>query len=217
MKDHVSLLGVRGRIGAAVGICGVLALGLAACSGGDADTPDPTVPTAVSTTPTTTAPDVSVIPDRIDEPYLNAVLAALDQVDGDAVRIIHATKRFPPDVADRLNAIYSDDRFQVQADGWLEALARDPKLSSIAENPGNRKTTVERIITATATCVFVAVKRDHSANAVTPAPPRTEYIALRPLDGSNDPKKHNPTAWMMTVDGFNPDGTEPVNPCVQSP
>jgi hypothetical protein len=184
-----------------------------ACGGDGDDTADPTVPTAVSTSSTAAAPDVSVIPEKIDEPYLNAVLAALDKVDGDAVRIIHQTKRFPPEAADRLNAIYSDQRFQIQADAWFEAIADDPQLSAIKPNPGNRKTTVERVISSSPSCVFMAVSRDQSANSVTPGPSSTQYVGLRPLDTSNDPKHFNPTAWMMTVDGFNPDGSEPKNPC----
>ncbi|MGQ0520824.1 MAG: hypothetical protein ACT4PX_06720, partial [Actinomycetota bacterium] len=87
----------------------LLAMGLAACSGGGDSSADPTVPTA-ATTSSTPAPaiDVSVVPATIDEPYLNAVLAALDEIDGEATRIIVATKRFPPEAADLLNTIYSD-------------------------------------------------------------------------------------------------------------
>jgi hypothetical protein len=209
MKDHVSLLAVRGRIGVAVGI----ALVLAACAGGDDETPDPTVPTAVSTTSTTATPDVSVIPDRIDEPYLNAVLAALDQVDGDATRIIHSTKRLPPDAADLLNAIYSDEWFRVVTDNWFESLGMDPQLGGIRANPGNRRTTVERVISASPQCVWIAVRRDRSAVNVEPGPTRTEYVSLQPLDPENNKGNVNPTPWMITGDGYRQDGSEPSNPC----
>lgn len=191
----------------------VAMLSLAACTGSTGSSAETTVPTAVRTTSTSAAPDVSTIPETIDEAYLNAVLAALDEVDGEATRIIVATKRFPPEAADLLNSIYSDERFQIQADAWFEALGKDPQLRSIKAQPGNRKTLVRRILSASRKCVWMAVERDHSASSVTPSGPRTEYIALRPLDKSNDRAGHNSTAWMITADGFNEDGSEPGNGC----
>ncbi len=192
-----------------------VSLGLAACSGGGEGAADPTVPTAPSTS-STLAPaaiDVSVIPEKIDEAYLNAVLAALDEVDGQATRIIFATKRFPPEAADLLNSIYSDDAFEDESEVWFRSIADDPELKGIKPSPGNRKSEVQRIIAAAPTCVWLAVKRDHSQVNVDPGPERTEYLALQPLDRSNDPQGRNPTAWMITVDGFREDGREPSNPC----
>lgn len=186
---------------------------LAGCSGEGEGNVSPTVPSSVSTTSTTAVPDVSVIPEVINEAYLNAVLAALDAVNGEAVRIIVATKRFPPDAADHLNAIYSDEEFQIQAEAWLTALAKDRQLSSIKPDPGNRKTTVRRIISASRECVWSEVERDHSGSSTMPVTPRPQYVALRPLDRSNDPRKLNPTAWMIAVEGFNQDGSEPGNQC----
>ncbi|MGI8685582.1 MAG: hypothetical protein ACR2MO_10935 [Acidimicrobiales bacterium] len=156
---------------------------------------------------------MSTIPQKIDEAYLNAVLAALDEVDGQAVRLIYATKQFTPEAADLVNAIYSDEETNRRANGWFSALAEDHELRSIKPNPGNRKTTVSRLITTMPACVWMAVERDHALDSVDPGPPRIEYVALRPLDRSNDPKGRNPTAWMITSDGFNPDGSEPGNQC----
>lgn len=99
------------------------------------------------------------------------------------------------------------------AEAILSALADDPELSSVKPNPGARTSSVERIITASPACVWMAVRRDHSASSVNPVPPRTEFIALRPLDESNDPDRHNPTAWMIAAEGFNADGSEPGNQC----
>ena len=204
---------MRGAIALVVGISV-----LAGCSNGDGTAADPTVPTAAVTTaePATTVPDVSSIPATIDEPYLNAVLAALDEVDGQATRLIYATKKFTPEAADLLNAIYSDEETDRHANAWIAGLSRDPQLSSIKPNPGNRQTTVSRLITVTSTCVWMAVDRDHTADSVVAAAPRVEYVALRPLDRSNDPERRNPTAWMIAADGFNADGSEPGNQCEAS-
>lgn len=204
---------VRGAIATLVGISVIFT----GCTDSDPGAADPTVPTAASTSVTTVAaPDVSKIPETIDAAYLNAVLAALDEVDGQATRLIYAEKRFTPEAADLLNAVYDDAETDRHANGWITALAQDPELRSIKPDPGNRKTTVSRLITVTPVCVWVAVERDHSLDSVNPEPPRVEYVALRPLDKSNDPKNRNRTAWMITADGFNPDGSEPGNQCGSS-
>lgn len=176
----------------------------------------PTVPSSVSTTSTTTAPDISIIPEVIDEAYLNAVFAALDEVDGQAARIIVATRKLTPDALARLNAIYSDEEFQIQLETWATVFRKDPELSTIKPVPPNRKTTVRRIITATRGCVWMEVQRDQSDAATVPLEPTIEYVALRPLDESNDPRRLNPTPWMITAEGFNEDSSEPGNQCESS-
>lgn len=92
----------------------VVTLGLVGCRTSEGAPPAATVPTAPSTTSTTAPIDVSVIPPTIDVPYLNAVLATLDEVDAEAGRIIVTEKRFTPEAADLLNAIYSDEPFRIQ-------------------------------------------------------------------------------------------------------
>ncbi len=183
------------------------------CSGGE-DEADPgaTVPTEVTTS--TTVIDVSTIPAVIDEAYLNRVLEALDAVDGMATKIIVERKALVPDATGLLAAIYDGEEFTDQTNAWLIGLQQDPNLVSIKPQPGNRKTTVERIISASQGCVWLAVRRDYSGTASNPPAPQTEYVALRPLDKTKDRKGLNPTAWIITEDGFNEDGSAPRNPCV---
>ena len=191
----------------------IAALAFAGCEKSEGAPPEPTVPTAPSTTSTTAPIDVSVIPPVIDEPYLTAVLAALDEVDSEATRMIHAAKNITPAAADYLNAIYSDDEFTRQADRWYDSLAEDVELKGIRPSPGNRVTEVERIIDARPDCVWLAVKRDYSAVNFDAGVDIVEYVALQPLDRSNDRRGVNRTSWMITTDGFRHDGTEPSNPC----
>lgn len=73
---------------------------VAGCRTSEGTPAEPTVPTAASTTATTAPIDVSVIPPTIDEPYLTAVLAALDEVDGEATRMIVGAKNITPASAD---------------------------------------------------------------------------------------------------------------------
>lgn len=203
---------VRGLIAAVVGI-----LLLAGCTDDTPGSADPTVPTAASTSTSTSTStpqlDVASIPEKIDVPYLNAVLAALDEIDGEATRIIYETKRFTPEAADLLNTIYSDEAFQDESQGWLQSLASDAELKNIRPNPGSRETSIDRIIASSSSCVWMAVRRDYSARNFDAGPAQTEYVALVPLEAANDPRHVNRTPWMIAVDGFREDGREPSNPC----
>ena len=192
-----------------------IAVGLAggACSDGGTSTADPTVPTAAPSTTAPATPDVSVIPATIDEPYLNAVLAALDEIDGQATRIIKSTKSFAKEAAGLLRAIYSTEAFDNESEVWFIALARSPDLDGIRPNPGNRRTVVERIIAASPSCTWLAVRRDRSAVNTDPNPDRIEYIALVPKEPAIDPAGSNPTPWMISADGFRDDTREPSKPC----
>ncbi|MGI8683896.1 MAG: hypothetical protein ACR2MO_02130, partial [Acidimicrobiales bacterium] len=78
-----------------------------ACSDARPSEPDTTVPTAAPTSSSSTLappPNVAVIPSAIDAAYVNAVFAALDEVDAQATRIIKRTKRVPPEATDLLRA-----------------------------------------------------------------------------------------------------------------
>jgi hypothetical protein len=186
---------------------------VAGCRASEGSPPEATVPTAPSTSSTTAPIDVSVIPPVIDEPYLNAVLAALDEVDGEATRLIYRQKKLTPEAVDLLNAIYSDDQTDRQANIWLQSLVEDPGLSGILSDPGVRRSQVDRLISASQVCVFVRVRRDYSKVAVDSTPGPLEYLVLRPLDRSNDPNNRNRTAWMITADGYRDDEAEPSDPC----
>ena len=186
------------------------------CAGDEStDEPGATVPTEAPTSSTTAVADVSTIPPVIDEAYLNRVLEALDAVDGMATRIIVEKKDLVPEAAQLLAAIYDDEEFKDQTNAWLTLLDREPQLQSIRPSPGNRKTTINRIISESSSCVWLATKRDYSALATEPAGPYAEYMALRPLDPAKDPKNLNPTAWSIYESGSNPDGSEPPDPCVR--
>lgn len=193
----------------------VLAAVVTACPGGRRDPPpEATVPTAPSSTSTTTtAVDVSVIPPVIDEPYLNRVLAALDEVELRAAEVIITNRSIVPEAAEILNSIYSDDEFTLQVDQWLTTLVDHPERLDFGLAAARRATAVQRVIAESPACLWLAVSRRYPQVESRAAFERTEYVALQPLDRSNDPKGSNPTAWMITAAGFRSDGEEPSNPC----
>lgn len=212
MKCSDMVRAMRGPVALTVGV----ALLFGGCADRKGPGPQTTVPTAAPTTstaPAPPAPDVTKVPAVIDTAYVNAVLAAIDEVDGQATRLIVSAKKLEPEAGRRLQAIYSVEQLQLEVERWLTGLAQDPEVTGILPKPGNRRTVVERIIAATPTCLWLAVRRDYSKVNVDPGADRTEYVGLQPLDPRNNPGNVNPTPWVIFVDGLRRDATEPANPC----
>ena len=191
----------------------LLAASAAACdsdSGAARSSSSNTVATEPAPT-TTTSP--YAVPAVIDEAYINRVLAGLDAAVGDVLRIVMRTKTIPPEAYDRLRAIYADPTFmQVKIDGYQRDIRE--QFKSYRPTPGNRASTVSRVISARPSCVFVEVRRDYSAVGLNPlAQLDKQWVGLRPLDTSRDPGGYNPTSWALIYDGFPPDRSQPIDPC----
>jgi hypothetical protein len=171
----------------------------------------------VATAPATTNP--YAVPEVIDVAYVNRVLAGLDQVTGDIVRLVVAAKAIPREALERLQAIYVDDPANPNS---LVQLAIDGMQGAILEgfpetrnNPGNLVTIVTELITATSTCIFAKVEQDRSAASRHPSPPPLRHwVGLVRADPAKVPVAYNPTSWVYAVNGLKSDGTQPDNPCV---
>lgn len=179
----------------------VLALAGGACSSGDSDSADPPLPTKPGVTTTTSAPapaDPYAIPKVIDEAYVNRVLAALDQIDGDVLRRVVAEQGIDGEVPKMLRAIYNGTQYEEELEGLRRVLSRG--LSNFKNPPGNRMTVVTRLIEVRADCVFMEARTDSSEvlKVVTPEPPdEVELFTLRPRDEGADPGRINPTPWSI--------------------
>ena len=203
----------RRRSAVAVALAVATALLLTACGGGgDADLADP--PETVGTQPPqTTTTDPYAVPDVIDEAYVNRVLAGLDAVMGDVVRLVLQTRTIPPEAVERLRTVYvTPGGLQLELDVLQETARRG--FSGFLPTPGNTVTTVTQLITTRRTCVFAKVNRDYSAVASAPRPElQTQWVALRPTGGSSPPA--NPTGWAYLYNGFERNlGPPPEDPCV---
>jgi hypothetical protein len=204
-------------------LAAVALLASAACSDGTADRgnagANPTVATDPPGNPTiataplgTTTTNPYAVPALIDDAYINRVLAGLDSVMGDATRAVVRTKTFTSEAYDRLRAIYSDNSLlQLVVDAVEEEIGKS--FSGYKPNPGNRLTTVTRVLTAQPDCIFVRVQRDYSAMSPNPGSPDPQWVALRPLERTRDPRGYNRTSWALIYDGFSRDRTQPENPC----
>jgi hypothetical protein len=180
---------------------GMLLVVLAACSRS---------PRSAGAPPTTSGPADAETAAAVAE--INHVLAGLDGVMGDLQRILVRERRITPEVTDRLKAIYTGPELLNQIDAFRADV--DSGLVGYKTNPGNRVTTVSRLITASPICMFVEVQRDYSPLAVgLSSKPSTLYVVLVNKTDADDPKHLNPTPWAMIYDGVQDDGTQPDDIC----
>ncbi len=188
----------------------VLALA-AGCNGKADDGPAATIPPSA---PTTSAPaDPYAVPAVIDEAYVNRVLAALDQVEGDATRSIVAAGGLVPDAGAKLRSIYNDPQLEQQLN-----LLTKTDLGRLKMPPGNRKTAVRRLVQARPTCILVDVTLDFS-DLVNNPPVRpldeVDFLTLRPTQPQADPLEVNPTPWSVSNEEVLKSGAlpRPENQC----
>ncbi len=175
------------------------------------------IPTATVRTepePTTTTNPYAV-PAVIDVAYVNRVLAGLDAVNGDVVRLAYRTRTIPLEALDRLKSIYATQlMLQFAIDGLQLDMSYGFKNYRVGS--GNRVSTVTQLITVQPNCVFAQVHRDFSATSTdTSAGVNPQWIAILRLDPLRDPNHFNATQWSFGYDGFAPGGARPPNPCGQ--
>ena len=168
-----------------------------ACSGGSS--------------PPAAAPPPAVDGD-LESATVNSVLSELDRVMGDAQRLLMRERRITPQVTDRLQAIYVGPELFNQIDAFRADVANG--LIGIKDPPGNRVTTVSRLITVSPICIFVEVSRDYSPATAGAAPRSSKlYVVLVTTTEAGDPAKLNPTPWALLYDGVQIDGTQPEDVC----
>jgi hypothetical protein len=161
---------------------------------------------------TSPAPAPSPVEGAEEAATVDRILAGLDGVMGDAQRLLVRERRITPQVTDRLQAIYVGPELLNQIDAFRADVANG--LVAIKDPPGNRVTTVSRLITVSAICIFVEVSRDYSPVTAGAAPrPAKLYVVLVTKDERDDPAGLNPTPWTMLYDGVEADGSQPTDVC----
>lgn len=160
----------------------------------------PTIPLPSTST---TVPDPAVVPPAIDASYVNAVLAQLNHVYGNAQRIEQATRLLPKSIPQNLRAIYGDPQYAHELYIFSTAL-QGQTLNQAKPVPGDRITTVTSLQTASATCIQVASATDYSPVTIAPSAPLLLELVLRPKLAVNDPGGLNPTPWSITYEMRDP-------------
>jgi hypothetical protein len=174
---------------------GAVVLVLAACSGRAHDTAPTTTPPSPSTV---AAPNPDVIPPVITVAYVNAVLAVLNHVYGNATRALRVTHSVSTDVKSDLRAIFNDPLYAQQV--HAATLSLKGVINNVRADPGDLRTVVIRLITGSPTCIFVETKTNFSAAFIHPTPqPASEYYELAPKQHAENPQGINPTPWAFAV------------------
>lgn len=191
------------------------ALVLAGGCSDDGGQPPPaaTVPSEVTTSSTApAAPDPAVIPEdpaEIDEAYVQAVVDELFAVEAEAAEIFIRTRTLDERAIDYLRAVYTEDEFERQRNIWFQALALRPDEMK----PGTLRHEIDRVIDVRPDCVYIRAIRDYSETATRDVTPEPIYLGLTPASENKAQESLNPTAWLLFMNGVNPDGSEPENPC----
>lgn len=187
----------------------VLAIGVGAC--GATSRPAATPPSSSTTTipvlgpgDATTSPttppaiDVATIPAQITVPYINAVFAALNHVRGNVGRADVPIRNIPPSSVATIRALYTDALYASELRIASDELVTGPTTE---RNPaGDPIITVNEVLKATPSCVFVEATSDFSqVDVTTPPPDVAEYWVLEPKIAGDDPGHLNPTAWMIAA------------------
>jgi hypothetical protein len=181
----------------------------------NAEQPPPaaTLPSQVTTSSTApAAPDPAVIPEdlsEIDEAYVQAVVDELFAVEAKAAEIFIRTRTLDEQALDYLRAIYTEDEFERQRNIWFQALALRPDEMK----PGTLRHEIDRVIDVRPGCVYIRAVRDYSETATRDVTPEPIYLGLTPASADATRESLNPTAWLLFMNGVNPDGSEPENPC----
>lgn len=165
----------------------VVALTASACSGS----------ARAKAAPPDGGPNPDVVPAVITPAYVNAVFKVLDHIQGNATRALIAAHALTPTVKTDIRAIYNDPLYATELRIGSETLAGN--LANLRKPPGDIKTTVVKLISASPSCIFVETSADYSAVLYKPGPPAASgYWTLRPKQRGIDPDHLNPTPWALS-------------------
>jgi hypothetical protein len=207
-----SRLGTR-VAGAAMALAPVPLLA-AACGNSSASAgPGATVPRAAATS--TTSADPYAIPSPITTAYVQRVLNELEAINAQMVAVVMQERSLPPEAARLLRSISTVDEFATQTQILLNQL--DKGLPGYVNPPGPVRDSVQKLLFASSSCMFIAAGRDYSALLSAVPAPHLYYFILRRAQPQDDPTHVNPTNWVEDFLGHNSDNSQPEDTCVTHP
>jgi len=182
---------------------------LTACRDSSAGEARTTVPTRPPTSSTTATTAVSYdVPAVIDAVYVEKVMAALDHVEGEAVRRAAAQGRLDETFVRTLASIYGPEAAELTQQVWSAVAGNGFKM--LARYPKDPRTKVLRMIVSERSCILAEIERDFSQVFTKPDPPSPRrFLALTPLPVDRNPGGQNPTPWTISFDGHFTDESEP--------
>jgi hypothetical protein len=207
-------LGLGTRIAGAALALVPIPVPAAACGNSTASAgPGATVPRAVSTS--TTSSDPYAIPFPITAAYVQRVLDELEAINAQMATIVVQQRALVPPAARLLRSVSTADEFAKQNQILLDLL--DKGLPGFRPSPGPVRDSVQKVVFANSSCIFVSASRDFSALLITVPPPHHFYFALRRALPQDDPTHINPTNWVEAFLGYNSDESQPLDTCAIQP
>ena len=158
-----------------------------------------TTSTSLQAVTTTTVPDPVHIPAKIDVPYVNAVLAQLNHVYGNAQRIEISTKFLPKTIPPLLRAVFADPQYSRELSVFSQALQGNT-LSQLKPNAPDPVAKVANLTAASLNCIEAKISIEDNAAISAPSPPLDLYVVLRPKISQHDPGSVNPTPWAISYE-----------------
>jgi len=155
---------------------------------------------------------VDPVPAVITVNYVNRVLAQLNVIYSDALRISLTTKQITPQVKTDLRAIYANPLYQEELTLFHDEIVHPPP--DLRRMIGVRVTKVAKLISSDRTCIFIETRTSFSQiSNYKGVPFGSEYYSLVRKVESDDPTHRNSTPWMF---GFNAASIKPqavTDPC----
>jgi hypothetical protein len=181
-----------------------------AAGGATTTTSSTTTTTEAPTTTTTEVIDPTTVPDEITAEYVQAVLDELYALQGEALRELIAVGQLNEKTVGLLEAVYADAAL-IQTLNSAEALVFNG-FAEIRNPPGDVKVTVQSLVRATKSCVFVVAEQDYSQVRLTEVELPPTALALVPASVEQI-DRGNPTAWAIASDFWNEDGSPVEDQC----
>jgi hypothetical protein len=172
--------------------------------------PPPTLPSTTVAAPTTTVPNTTLVPSTITVAYVDAVLVQLNHIYGDAVRASVKADRVTPGAVTDLDAIYNTSLGAEEHRLFAQTLAAG--LQNIRPVPGDPITSVQRLIFASPSCVYVQVRTNSDPIVIHPVPAfADEFIGIQRTAEYGRGASHTP--WVFFFDLVNKTPTKVPNQC----
>jgi hypothetical protein len=188
----------------------VTALTAAACSNARHDAA-PTTTKPPSTV--ASAPNPDVIPPVITPAYVDAVFVVLNHINGNVSRQLIKDHRISAGSLSELRAIFGNPLFQTEIDLAKQSLTGS--TANVRNPPGDLRTTVSHLLTASDRCIFAETSSDFVNVLLRPGPPAaSEYYRLSPQQSGGDPTHINPTPWIITFNAAYRTSTSIPNQCI---
>jgi hypothetical protein len=154
------------------------------------------------------------VPAHITVAYVDAVLAKLNHIYGDAARSAVANKTLTIQAIEDLDAIYTPRLVATEYSVFVQTLKTDMK--NIRPVPGDPITRVRKLVYTSPTCLFAKVRTNSDPAVIHPVKPAaSEFVGLRSVSIGRGHGR-NTTPWIFFYDAVTKTPTNIPNQCAQA-